>query len=326
MEHSLSSFAAIAGCVETARSQRGVLSAELSLDVINMGRSFPMVLGVPAIVIALEDYNLTLKIMKTGPVNALKEVKMEGEKNEDDAQPAEVVPPMSAKEVPVEDQGDSVMEDTSMVDDDATKAPDDMADASLPSETEADPVATKKRQAAEALGEVLGLADSMKVCPICWVDHPNKICPRLKESEELIQTLLYANWGESPIEVEAKDDAEPDDVVKDAEETVQGDGNIEMTTDQDADLSANLIGIDQQPFQLSSPSRSHGQLPCFKSPGMFREQPRQVTFPTVAAVTSLLLWVRPRSQSRTRSQTCKISRTRCLNSWSILSQDKGATL
>ena len=55
----------------------------------------------------------SLKTMKTGPVDALKEVKMED---------AEVVTPMSAEEVPVEEQADSVMEDTSMVDDDATKS------------------------------------------------------------------------------------------------------------------------------------------------------------------------------------------------------------
>ena len=119
-----------------------------------MGKSFAMVLRIPAIVTTLEDYNLTLKIMKTGPV-ALKEVEMEDEEDEDDAQPAEIVTPARAEKAPVDEQGDSVMEEPQTVDDDVTKAPEDVADASLPSEAEADPVPTKKTKEGEALGEFL---------------------------------------------------------------------------------------------------------------------------------------------------------------------------
>ena len=86
-----------------------------------------------------------------------------------------------------------------------------------------------------------------------------------------------------------------------------------------------LIRVDQQSFQVSSPSRSNVRLPRFKSPEMFQKQLCQVIFQTSAAAMSLLPWVCPGSQSRTRLRTCKISRTRCPNSWSILSQDPSGT-
>ena len=61
------SFADVTGRIETSRSQQGAL-AELSPQIRNMRKSFAKVLGHPAIVITLEDYNLALKIMKTGPI------------------------------------------------------------------------------------------------------------------------------------------------------------------------------------------------------------------------------------------------------------------
>ena len=68
----------------------------------------------------------------------------------------------------------------------------------------------------------------------------------MKESEALIQTFLRVlSGGKPPVEVEVKDDAEPGDVVKDSEGTVQGDADVEMTMDQDADLNANKQDLDQ---------------------------------------------------------------------------------
>ena len=64
VEHSLRSFAAITGRVGTARSPKGALSAGLSPEVTNVGKSFAMVLGIRAIVITLEDYNLTSKFLE----------------------------------------------------------------------------------------------------------------------------------------------------------------------------------------------------------------------------------------------------------------------
>ena len=70
-----------------------------------------------------------------------------------------------------------------------------------PSDEETDPAASKKRKAADALGEVLDMADSFRVCPICWVPHPEAECPRRSESQTLIQTYLHMQHGGKPIEV-----------------------------------------------------------------------------------------------------------------------------
>ena len=71
IEHSLRSFAAIAGRIETCRSQRGALGAELSEQVLNTAKSFAKVLGHPALVVTVEGYNFTLNFMRTGPIEAL---------------------------------------------------------------------------------------------------------------------------------------------------------------------------------------------------------------------------------------------------------------
>ena len=91
-----------------SRTQRKILGAELSLQILNV------VLGQPAIVITLEDSNLTLKIMRTGPADALTnvkhDVKIEGDE-EKALDEVEVVTPANVDMAPTDDQDDALMEE-----------------------------------------------------------------------------------------------------------------------------------------------------------------------------------------------------------------------
>ena len=88
-------------------AQRGILGAELSQQILNVGKCFAVVLGQPAIVITLEEHKPTLKTVKTGPADALTNVKHEEEIEDDETQAldeAEVVAPANVDKAHTHDQ------------------------------------------------------------------------------------------------------------------------------------------------------------------------------------------------------------------------------
>ena len=122
---------------------------------------------------------------------------MEEDVEENASQTAEVVAPANVDMAPLDEQGDTVMEDPQPQDEEEAKASDDAPIPSSVNEADVDPVVTKKRKAGEALGEILDMADSLKVCPTSWVYHPDTVCPREKEGEALIKTFLHMQGGEA---------------------------------------------------------------------------------------------------------------------------------
>ena len=75
----------------------------------------------------------------------------------------------------------------------------------------------KKCKVAGALGETLDLADTLKVCAVCWTAHPEGVCP---EANAFMKAFLHLNSG-SPLSVADQPQTVP---------TVEEDGNVDMGT------------------------------------------------------------------------------------------------
>ena len=141
------------------------------------------------------------------------------------------------------------------------------------------------------------LADSLKVCPSCWVGHPDGICPCSKEGEALIKTFLHTQGGGAPLTEDVPEGGEGSgDVVMDF-----GDAPHDRAgTDMEAGRARSTVFPGVIPQHKSAPSCS-----VQGSKGVPLDQLRQVTFPALVVATLHLLWVRPGSQSQASLQTCK---------------------
>ena len=165
METSLRSFASMTGYMETSKSQRSVPSAPLSPEVEEEANKIASVLGLPAVVDSIEAYETALKVMKHGPVD-LVDVKVEDD-----------------------DQLDQDM--------DVVTAEDEAQNQDLGDEETEEPIINfKKRKVGEMMGEILDMADTEGVCPVCWVNHPDQTCPRQGTMDALMKSFHHmANEG-----------------------------------------------------------------------------------------------------------------------------------
>ena len=229
---------------------------------------------------------------------------MEEDVEENASQTAEVVAPANVDMAPLDEQGDTVMEDPQPQDEEEAKASDDAPIPSSVNEADVDPVVTKKRKAGEALGEILDMADSLKVCPISWVHHPDTVCPREKEGEALIKTFLRMQGGGKPLGEDTPAECEGSyDVVMDSEDASQAHADAAPKADQ----SPSTVCPGVIPRQKARPTPEV-------------QGPKQTFVP--ASSSDLPNFgggdvAPPQTKSRTR----RTSRTRCLSSLNTLSQD-----
>ena len=222
LEHSIRSFAVSAGCIPTSGSQRSPPGAPLSSEVLNMGQKFATVLGSPAVTITLEEYYALLKKMKDGPVESGPIVREEPE----DAEGTDASPePGIVESALYEGEGEVLGDDAATSPQDEIGA-DDQDDAEAPPT----PISTKKRRIGASLQELMTQADNLKVCPVCWVEHPDFTCPRAGESQALYTALSRLLEGGAAVQASL-----PTEATSTAGVNVTEPGDVDMDVDNQKD-------------------------------------------------------------------------------------------
>ena len=125
--------------------------------------------------------------MKTGPPDVNLAIKMEVDEEEDFKQPVAE----STEDVePVDVEPENA---PSTVDQPATGS-----ETPGPNVSDIEFIANKKRRIGEMLGEIIVAADALRVCPACWVRHPDLVCPRNVEQTALIRAFMHLQRGGEP--------------------------------------------------------------------------------------------------------------------------------
>ena len=161
--------------------------------------------------------------MKHGPPDVSHAVKMEVDEEEDVEQPVaepnEDVEPMEIEPEDAPGAGDQPATGSELPEQDAT---------------DIETIANKKRRIGKMLGELIVSPDQQKVCPVCWIKHPDFNCPRSAEQTALIRALMHLERGG-----ETSDEQYRQDQAFAPEEQAQASGeqrdvtDTEVASDQD---------------------------------------------------------------------------------------------
>ena len=291
-----------------------------------MGQRFATVLGNPAVIITLEEYYSVLKRMKDGPADPAQVVK---EEPDDDNVTDVSAEPGVADAAPYDGEDETQ-------DEDATTSPQEDATPGAQGEAEAPatPISTKKRRIGASLEELLTQADNLKVCPICWVHHPDFNCPRAAESEALYTALSHLLGGGvappadvpmvsasaatgSPVAEAGSGDMDVDTQDQPAAAETQDVTDVEIDDPEATEADEEPPTIVPGPVPKLVLSRKWLRTTCLAT-----SQPPAKVFPFLTWIRMFLLWVSPGSRSQWTFQMFDNLRIRSLSSWSTQLRDR----